>query len=336
MKIYYDQLASHLTQKLSAVYLLAGDEPLLLQEACSAIKKAAEKAGFTEAVKFHADSSFDWRSLQSILRNTSLFDSKQIIELQIPSLKLSDSAKTLLLEVITQPLADKLLVLSLPKLDSNAQKSALVKAIEKHGVIVAIWPLAPAQLKSWLIQRLQQAGFQVDAQGVQLLLAHTQGNLLAAAQTVEKLSLIYSPGKLSFEQIRKASSDHARFDLFAWVDVVLQGNLALSLRIFTALKESGEEANLLLWALTRELRELVRLATLRAAGKSLEQVLQSSAVWEKRKPLIKLCLQRHSAQTLRAGLLQAAHIDRMLKGAEKGLVWNEIECLAVHLGRSYV
>lgn len=335
MKLYYDQLASSLAKKLQAVYLLAGDEALLMQESAQAIKQAARKAGFTEALKFHLDSSFDWRHLHNALCSRSLFDDKQYIELHLSSLKLPETGKALLLEAIEQSRDDKLLVLSLPKLDSNAQKNTLIKAIELHGIVVNVWPLQGAQLRAWLIQRLQHAGFTVDAEGIQLLLAHTQGNLLAAAQEVEKISLIYPPGKLSFDQIRDVSNDHARFDLFAWVDTILQGNAPLSMRMLHTLKEEGQEPTLLLWALVRELRVLIRLAGMRSEGKSLDQVLQAPGIWEKRKPLIRRCLQQHSVNSLRTCLMHAARIDRIIKGAIKARVWDEIERLSLRLGLAY-
>lgn len=332
MKLYFDQLAGNLAQKLQAVYLLAGEELLLVQESRQAIRNAANQQGFTESLKFHVDSGFDWQQFHQAWCSSSLLGDKQHIELKLNSLKLSEAAKTMLLNAIERRREDKLLVLILPKLDSNAQKNVLVKACETHGAVVNIWPLQGPQLQNWLKQRLQQAGFQLDTEGMQLLLTNTQGNLFAAAQEIEKLALIYPPGKLSLKQLTAVSNDHARFDLFTWVDTLLQGQIAHSLRILHSFKEEGEEPVLILWALTRELRSLIRLAELRSSGKTLDQVLQSPGIWEKRKPILKRCLQQHNLSSLQNCLAQAARIDRLIKGAAKGSVWNDIERLSLGIG----
>ena len=41
MRVYPDKLADHLQQKLLPVYLVSGDEPLLLQECCDQIRQKA-------------------------------------------------------------------------------------------------------------------------------------------------------------------------------------------------------------------------------------------------------------------------------------------------------
>ena len=87
--------------------------------------------------------------------------------------------------------------------------------------------------------------------------------------------------------------------------------------------------------MARELRSLIRLAMQRAQGKSLDQVLQAPGIWEKRKPLLRRCLQQHGVASLRACLLQAAKIDRIIKGAVKGMVWNEMERLSLRLSMTH-
>jgi len=64
MKIRQDQLGATLSKGLATCYLVAGDEPLLVMEACDEIRAAARKAGIEDRELFHAEAGFDWRSLQ--------------------------------------------------------------------------------------------------------------------------------------------------------------------------------------------------------------------------------------------------------------------------------
>ena len=48
MQIRPDQLAAHLQRGLKPLYTVWGDEPLLAQEACDAIRAAARAAGYAE------------------------------------------------------------------------------------------------------------------------------------------------------------------------------------------------------------------------------------------------------------------------------------------------
>ncbi len=329
MKLAYDQLPPHLERNLRPVYLISGDEILLVQEAADAIRAAALKGGFAERLSFTVDAGFDWQSFKAATQNGSLFSDKQCLELRMLSPKLNESGKKILSDYLERLPADKLLLITTSKLDAAAQKTAWVKAIEKQGVVVPIWPLQSTQIAPFLLRRLQKVGLKADRQGIELLVARTQGNLLAAAQEIEKLSLLYSAGILTAAQIEEASADNARFNVFDLADHVLQGNAPLIVRILSGLRAEGVEATLILWALVRELRQLMPLAQARSAGKSLEQVVAGQQVWEKRKPWVKRTLAQHSSATLRQCLQRAARIDAVIKGGVAGAVWDELADLSL-------
>src|SRR3546814_3193381 len=48
VQIKANQIATHLAKGLAPLYLVAGEEPLVLQETLDAIRAAARKAGFSE------------------------------------------------------------------------------------------------------------------------------------------------------------------------------------------------------------------------------------------------------------------------------------------------
>ncbi len=329
MKLSVDQLPTHLQRQLQPIYVVSGDETLLVQESVQAIKTAAQAKGFVEQLRFTVDSGFDWLSFQEALQSSYLFSDKQCVELRLATAKISDAGKKILQHYAEQPSTSKLLVIVTGKLDAQTQKAAWLKALEKIAAMITIWPLSPAQMSSWLMRRLQTAGFRVDAEAAQLLVSRTQGNLLAAVQEIEKLALLYPAGHLTYEQILDAGSDHARFTVFDLIDPLLQANRVLLLRIVSGLRAEGVEPLVVLWALTRELRQWLALMEAQQAGQSVDAVLRGQYGWEKRKPAMLRRLQQHTLTTLQQCLRQAASIDRIAKGAAKGSVWDELICLVL-------
>lgn len=223
-KLRPEQLSSALQKQLAPIYLISGDEPLLVQEACDQIRSSARQQGFNERVLYHGDKSFDWSQLLSEANSLSLFADRKILELRIDNGKPGDAGSKALVEYASQPSEDNLLLIVTPKLDGNAQRSKWFKALDKVGVTVQIWPINEQQLPHWLEQRLRTAGLNADRDTISLLAAQVEGNLLAAAQEVEKLKLLAPEGQVTPEMVSGMVTDSARYDVFSLIDKALHGD----------------------------------------------------------------------------------------------------------------
>ncbi|WP_286935773.1 DNA polymerase III subunit delta, partial [Pseudomonas sp. UBA6554] len=192
MKLAPAQLNKHLQGSLAPVYVVSGDDPLLCQEAADAIRNAARQQGFDERQVFSADANFDWGTLLQAGASLSLFAQRRLLELRLPSGKPGDKGAAALMEYCAKPAEDTLLLISLPKLDGSAQKTKWGKALIEgaHCQFIQIWPVDPQQLPQWINQRLSQAGLSAQRDAVDLIAARVEGNLLAAAQEIEKLKLL--------------------------------------------------------------------------------------------------------------------------------------------------
>lgn len=339
MKLNPAQLGKHLQGNLSPVYVISGDEPLLTQEAADSIRAATRQQGFSERQVFNADTHFDWGNLLQAGASLSLFADKRLLELRIPSGKLSDKGVALL-EYLARPAEDTVLLISLPKLDGNAQKSKWGKALIEGAQtqFVQIWPVEASQLPQWIRQRLAQSGLSASAEAVDMIAIRVEGNLLAAAQEVEKLKLLAEGTQIDVDTVHASVADSARFDVFGLIDAALNGEAAHALRMLEGLRGEGVEPPVILWALAREIRLLATIAQQYAHGMPLDKAFSAARppVWDKRRPLVSKALQRLSAARWAALLLDAQHIDAQIKGQAAGEPWGGLSLLTLNICGQHV
>ncbi len=174
-------------------------------------------------------------------------------------------------------------------------------------------------------------GMQPSRDALQLIAERVEGNLLAAAQEIEKLYLLNGPGALELETVTELVTDSARYDIFGLVDAALAGDALHVQRILTGLRGEGVEPVLVLWALAREIRALTGMARELQDGVALARVLASRRVWDKRKPLISGALKRIRGRQWWALLQRCAYLDRVIKGRAPGSAWDELLQLTLRL-----
>ena len=334
MKIRAEQLQSHLSKELLPVYVISGDEPLLAQESADAVRLAARNKGFSGREVFHGEGKFDWGQLHNEANALSLFAEKKIIEIRISNGKPGDKGSKALCELCANPSPDNLLLVILPKLERSAQNSKWVKALEAVGAHIQVWPITGEQLPRWIKQRLLESNITANQQAVEILAERVEGNLLAAVQEIEKLKLLAIEGKVDAIMMSSVVADSARYNLFEFVDKVLAGDAQSAARSLRGLHSEGTDAIPLLWAITRELRILIKASEHISRGENRDWALKNAGVWEKRLPLFRTAIQRCSAAHLRMLLYQAGAIDRGIKGMRKADIWDELTTLVLSLAGS--
>ena len=329
MPISADQLSHNLKRGLAPVYFVYGEELLLVEESCRAIRDAAHADGFLDRVVLTVESGFDWNGFFASTRSLSLFSERRLIELRLPTGKPGEAGAKILTEVAAQPPADTVLLVSCGKLERQTRESRWAKALEAAGVAVAVYSLEAAQWPAWIRRRMEMKGLK-PGPGVVDLLAHLmEGNLLACAQEIDKLAMLFGAGDIGLDDIEGNLGDNARYNVFALVDASLRGEPVAVERILNRLRGEGVEPVLIQWALAREVRELAQMAAMVAAGQPVMRVIEARRVWTKRKPLVSAALKRLSRDASQDLLRRAARADRILKGRGRGDVWQELQCLAL-------
>lgn len=330
-KLRPEQLDAALGKGLGPIYLVSGDEPLLVQEACDNIRGAARRDGFNERELYHAEAGFDWTQVLSAANSLSLFADKKLIEVRLPSGKPGDKGSKVLQEYAQAPAPDNLLLLVTGKLDKSVQRSKWFKALEQTAAHVQVWPLTPAQLPRWIGQRLQSAGLKAEPDAIDLLASRVEGNLLAASQEIEKLKLLTQDQRISAELMASVVADSARYDVFSLTDKALHGDARGAVKTLQGLRAEGTEPLALLWALTREIRQLIQLSQALEQGRAFDQAARQAGVWEKRKPLVQAALRRLKPAQIQQLLRKANGIDKAVKGMRSANPWDELLDLTLNM-----
>ncbi|MGK0499449.1 MAG: DNA polymerase-3 subunit delta [Oceanicoccus sp.] len=330
MRLRPDQIAQNLSKGMLPIYIVSGDESLLVQESCDAIRLNCRKQGFVREV-LHVDNKFDWNELLASAAAMSLFADKKLIELRMPTGKPGTEGSKALVAYAANHSSDNILLISCNKIESSSTRSKWYKAVEDAGASIQCWPIDAKQLPRWIGQRLQQAGLRADNDALTMLAERVEGNLLAAVQEIEKLRLFTDADTIDVDTVSAAVADNARYDVFGLVDRALEGDSSASIRILRGLKAEGTEPPVVLWALSRELRTLFHCAEQIEQGNGVDRVLQNQRVWDKRKAIIKQALGRLRKSQLQQMLKTANEVDRAVKGMSKENSWDLLEQLVAAL-----
>lgn len=293
MQLRPEQLAARLEKSLDPLYVVHGDEPLLVLEAADAIRAAARAGGYVEREVLVAGQGFRWDELFMAAGNLSLFGGDKLIDLRIPNGKPGREGGEALQRYVKEKAGGIITLITLPQMDWQAKKAAWFNALINDGIALECNAPPLRQLPEWIAGRLARQKQSAPRAALEFIAVHVEGNLLAAHQEIQKLGLLHPEGEISLAQIEAAVLNVARYDIGDLRDAIKARDTVRCARTLVGLQAEDAALPLVLWALATEAR---------AMGAS-------------------------------AALLHAARIDRMIKGIAKGDVWDECLQLALKLTR---
>lgn len=334
MNLRPEQLASHLGSPLGPLYVLHGNEPLLVLEAGDAIRAAARRQGYDEREILVTGQGFRWDALTLAAGNLSLFGGRKLIDLRIPNGKPGRDGSEALQRYVNRLGDGTVTLITLPELDWQTRKSTWFRALADAGVTIELDAPDREHLPSWLAGRLAVQHQSAPAEALDFIADHVEGNLLAAHQELLKLGLLYPEGALSLEDVQAAVMNVARYDIDMLRQAMIEGDPARCARLLDGLRGEAAAPPLVLWAMASEIRALASLRTGMDAGQSLAGLFKAERVFdERRKRALQRALPQLPPPLLRAALLHAARIDRMIKGLVEGDVWDEFLSLSLRIAR---
>ena len=321
MRSTVDELPAALARGLKSSYWVSGDEPLLVAEACDAIRARARAESYLDRQVYFVERGFDWDSLRTSAQSLSLFAERRLFELRMPTGK-PDRGAEYLAAIIENPPPDTVVLIVTGKLDKKAGDVPWVRAVERHGMALQIPPVGAEALPGWLRDRANKSNLRLEPDAAQLIAARAEGNLLAAAQEIDKLVMLAKDGHIDIETVRQAVGDNARYDVFDLAVAASRGQAARALLVLDGLKSEGIEPPLILWALSRELRGLWQ-AVQRERLRSHER----GSAWNQASPPSPESLARAPHLPLAQLLREASSVDRIVKGQLRGDPWTALRAL---------
>jgi DNA polymerase-3 subunit delta len=331
MKIKADQLPALLSKSLAPVYLVAGAEALLVQESRDLIIQAAQQQGFAERTVFDVTRNFDWDLLSGDAAELSLFSSRKIVDVRLPTGRPGRDGSQALQKMVQAADPDILLLLSCGKWDTSLRKSKWATVLARAGVLLEIWPVKPRQLPQWIRNRMVVAGLDPAPDAIAMLADLVEGNLLAAQQEIDKLVLLKPGGRVSADDVTCAVANSSRFDAFRLVECVLQGQLGESLRVATGLRRTNVAIQAVSGALYRELTLTDSVRSAVQSGENESSVFGKLRIWPARQAPMRQAVRRLSEFDFGESFRALALIDRQSKGRAPGDPWQTLDRLLCFL-----
>ncbi|MGO3405772.1 DNA polymerase III subunit delta [Marinomonas sp.] len=314
MKVRADQLPQQLNKNLAPLYIISGDEVLLVQEAVDSIRRAAQQAGISERLRFVADAQFDWQDVINENQSLSLFSNQRLFDIHID--KMSEKHTKALAQLAQSLTPDNTILLTLPKIDARTQKAKWFTQLESQGVFVQIWPVDASRLPAWVQQRAQALDLSLSRDAASIICERGEGNLLALSQELEKLVLLHGVGtKIDAEKVAESVADSSRYSIYDLSDRLLMGKTKDAMHCLSQLIGEGVEPNIILWLFNREAQTLVGLLHAMKSS-SLRQACQAQRIWDKRIPFYESAMSRHNQGTLPYLQNYLALMDQRIKGLD--------------------
>lgn len=331
MELSADRLASQVAKEpLRPAYLIAGNEPLLVLEAADAVRAAARAQGIGEREVHDMEGrDADWGALDAAIHAPSLFASQRLVEVRLPTGKPGTEGAKLIAGICADPPPDVVLLVIAGEW-SKQHGGKWAEAIGKVGHVAIAWPVKPHDLVGWVAQRMRSRGVQASQDAIARLAQRVEGNLLAAAQEIDKLALLTrgEPGMLDLERMDALVADSARFDVFRLVDAALNGQPAQVARVVAGLQAEGEAIPALMGMVVKELTTVAALS--RARNFAAE--CKAQRIWDSKQAVYKRALGRHHPDRWQQFLIEAGRVDRVSKGRvrwgeESADAWQQLERL---------
>ena len=343
MQLDGEQIKSQLARgPLPPALLIAGQEILLVLEAADAVRVKSREEGYAREV-FDVDARFDWDELSASFSALSLFAQRRLLDVRLPTGKTGKEGSAVIAAFCANPPPDTVLLITCLEWSKKHAENAWVRAIAKVGHTATLWQMQRHKLPDWLLARMRARGINARHDAAELLAERVEGNLLAAAQEVDKLALLIgaAPGAandsraaprktadaIDAAEMDRLVADSSRFDAFKLIDAALAGEASRALRMLRSLRAEGEAVPGLMGPIVGPVLTLAGLAEVKASGGNLAAAMQSQRIWDSKQSQYKRALERHDAARWEQFAIECGRIDRISKGRASGDAWIALERL---------
>lgn len=318
---------------LSPINIICTDEALLQKEACDKIIFEAKKNGVSEREIVDVTDKFGWDELLANSSSLSLFAEIKLTDIRFNKAPKKD-AQQALVELLQTAAQDNLFLIRLPKLESRQKSTKWFKAISCGAKVQDLWPPKPYAFNDWIQKRAINLGVNIESDACAMLAEQTEGNLLAASQSLEKLKLLFTDETVNTAMLTEVISDNARYSVFLCLDEALAGKGERAVKMLKRFQQETIAPISILVNLTREIKNCNQVAIAVNNGQTAMQALSKTYLWDSKKKMIATAAGRLPLPLWQKLVIRCAYLDRMVKGQEHGNIWQELEsCLWLLSGK---
>jgi DNA polymerase-3 subunit delta len=311
---FYAQLKK---KTLAPVYLFAGEEAYLLDEAVDYLERALAVDSLNREV-FHAGETPVATVVLAAQTMPFMGDKRLVIMKDVQRLKAAETEG--LCAFLKHPSESTcLLLLWQDKLKSEDRRKALVTAADNVGMAVEFRALYDRELPGWVQQMVLRRGKKISMDAAQYLVEESGGNLLDLTNEIEKLSL-YTGGRsdIAIKDVEAISGHTRQTNLNHLAEAVETRNAAEALLLAGHLLREGEVAIRLLATVYRVIRRLTVAKGLLEQKKSSHQdIRQELRLHQYFDRNFFSNLSRYGLKELEGGIERIAAADLALKTSSR-------------------
>ena len=308
----------------SFINIICTDEPLLQKETCDQIIEHAKKNGVSEREIVDVVDKYSWDELLANSSSMSLFSDIKLTDIRFAKAPKADAQKALV-ELLKTADQENLFLIRLPKLEKRQKNAKWFKAMSEKAKVQDLWPPKPYEIIGWINNRARSHGLNLDSDAAAMLAEQTEGNLLAASQTIEKLKILFTDQTVTSDRLKEVVSDNAKYSVFLCLDEALAGQGERAVKMLHKFKQESVVPISILVNLTREIGLCTQVSMGVQKGQSPMQALSKTYLWDSKKQVIVSASQRLPLAIWQKLSMRCAFLDRMVKGQEKGNIWQELE-----------
>jgi DNA polymerase-3 subunit delta len=329
MQIKQNYLTQHIHKKLSAIYWLAGQDTYLIEDSLKTIKNHIKNTHDCDEKMISIQSADDWNIIIEEANNYSLFSETTLLNIFYDKKSLDTTGKKVISKYLTNINSRCFITIRTPNIPTK-QLTWLTPLPEV--LLVVHYSLNADAMNHWIAEQLRKRSFTFEANFPALITQYTQGNMLACAQVIEKLSLCYTADthittNLGLEQVFN-QCEHSLFEL---TDACLLGKADTGIQILRYAANNKTEATLVLWMLTQEIRLLLQLSYLIEQKIEIKAACSQLKIWPQRIPLYQAALKRVNHNQLNELISYCLIIDEQIKSNLNIQMWNSFERIVISL-----
>ncbi len=278
--------------------------------------------------RFNIDRYFKFKEIEQYLNTGSLFSDNITIEINYKN-KPTLEHQQQLSKIIDKLDKNATLIITCDKLNKKDHSLEWVKLISNKGCIIN---LTSNDLTTIIKYQLQVANLTINRNAINLLEQLNQGNVSQLLQIVNHLVILYPQGyEINEHDIQTHSTDNSQYNIYQLSNAYLHANLTQAVKILDQIYQKTEDAILIQWMVTDDIRKLIKIKGRLQQKQSLTQIFEELRIWSNVVEAWRNTVHRLDYSLLLNILDQLSILDLMVKGIEKGDVKQYIIQIIIQL-----